>query len=652
MSSESSINHEFIKKLSDLIETNLSNENFGVKELAQAAGMNYFLLNRRLHSILNKNTSQFIRETRLQFAKEMLEQEEITAAEAAYKTGFGSPAYFNRCFHEYFGYPPGESKKRGFSQKEEYINKPFLNGQTEETISTNFQEQPARKKLSRKGIFIVAAGTLILCVLSWFFLNPLLKNSELRLKPEEKSIAVLPFKNLSDEKGNEWFASGVAENIQNTLTKIQEIKVVTSEPFKELNEKTLNIQKIAKRLGVCFILTGSVQRSDDRILIIVQLSDAKHDQIVWSDKYEREVSDIFLIQTEISKKVVAALQTVISVKEKKQIEKIPTRNMNAYSQYSKGRYLLNLRRKGDIKIIVDYFENAIAADPDYAEAYASLAETYWLYTLWRYYPRPEGFIRAKEFALKALQLDSNLAETHTVMGCLLSTEWKWEEARKEFELAIKLNPNSATARQYYSDFLETINQREEARVQIDIAKNLNPVSPMAYYRSASLYLYEKKYKDALNECHKVVELDPRNTSVYWRYFNIYLQMGDELRAVEALQKAYSMYPEDEKYVPLIKEVFDKDGMKGVLQLEIEYNLKDTVNGSLGIALYYMRLGEKEKALDYLVLTFKLRYPHLPSNMYADLFKSLRNEPRFQALLDSMNLTPYQTEEVNPRVLNK
>jgi tetratricopeptide (TPR) repeat protein len=129
-------------------------------------------------------------------------------------------------------------------------------------------------------------------------------------------------------------------------------------------------------------------------------------------------------------------------------------------------------------------------------------------------------------------------------------------------------------------------------------------------------------------------------------------MGDEMKALESLQKAHSIFPEDEKYVPVIKEVFDKDGIKGVLQWEIEYDLKDTVNGSLGIANNYMMLGEKEKALDYLEMTFNVRYPHLPSEMYSVRFKSLRNEPRFQALLDSMNLTPYQATEINSTVLKK
>ncbi|WP_372948869.1 helix-turn-helix domain-containing protein [Mariniphaga sp.] len=615
--------------------------------MAKAAGMNYFQLNRKLHSNLNKNTSQYIREIRLERAKEILEKEEITAAEVAYKTGFGSPAYFSRCFHEYFGYPPGETKSR------KNIDSELKNEFNKHSVEA---ENPVQKKPARKIVVYAAGGILFLLMVYLLFNNLSFQNFSLlpakQLTSEEKSIAVLPFKNLSNDPNNQYFADGVMEDIMNHLYQIGEIRLISRTSVEQFRRNTNSTPEIAKKLGVNFILEGSVLQYEGKVRVMVKLIDARLDKYILTEQYDRDFEDIFNIQSDIAKLVASQLQTVLSNKEIERIEKIPTRNMEAYSNYSKGRYLLNLRREGDIKIIVDCFEKAIAADPHFAEAYANLAETYWLYTNWRFYPRPEGFIKAEEFALKALQLDSNLAETHTIMGCLLCTDYKWEEARKEFEHAIRLNPNSATARQYYSDFLEIINQRQEARAQIEIAKNLNPVSPMAYYRSANLYLHEEKYKDALDECDKVVELDPRNTSIYWRYFNIYLQMGDEPKAVEALQKAHSLYPEDESYVPLIKEVYNKDGMKGVLQFEIELNLKDPVNVSQGIAINYMRLGEKEKALDYLEMTYKLRYLHLPSNMYSPVFKNLINEPRFQALLDSMNLIPYQATEINSIVLKK
>ncbi len=654
MEAESSVKKEFIKKLRDLVEANISNENFGVKELAQAAGMNYFHLNRRLHSILNKNTSQFIRETRLERAKEMLEHEEITASEVAYKVGFGSPAYFNRCFHEYFGYAPGEIKKRTLGKNKENNDESFPADKEEEEEANLQEKQPPVKKRKRKLVILAAIGVLILVSMSVFYFSAFFRNSNTRLNPEDKSIAVLPFKNLSDDQNKQYFADGMMEEILDHLNQIGEISVISRTSVEQFRESTISAAEIAKKLGVNFILEGSVMQSGGKVRIMIKLIDARLDRYIFTEQYDRELSDIFKIQSDIAKQVSSALQVVISNKIIKRIEKIHTTNMEAYSYYLKGLYFLNRRSFNDFEKIKDNFGKAIAIDTGYAQAYAAIADAYYDYTRWKVNPRPEGYVISKEFALKALKLDNNLAEAHATIGAILAwNEWKWEEAIKECELALELNPNSANGHENYAEILNVMLRNKEARENIDIAAKLNPTSSSIYLKSANFYLAEGKCKEGLNDCQKIVELNPPDFySVYYAYFELYSCLGNELKAVESLQKAFSFFPEDSIYISKIKEAYNKSGMNGLLKVWIDEEMENTEWGIFGAANKYAVLGEKEKALDCLEKAFKVRIPGLPNINYDPRFDNIRHEPRFRALLDSMNLTPYQTAEVNTSVIKK
>ena len=283
-----------------------------------------------------------------------------------------------------------------------------------------------------------------------------------------------------------------------------------------------------------------------------------------------------------------------------------------------------------------------------------MADAYYIYTYGKIYPRPEGYYKSKEFALKALKLDNNLAEAHAIIGAILAwNEWKWEDAEKEFKLAIGLNPNSATAHQYYAELLNVMNRNKEAREHIDIAAELSPTSTSIYLQSANYYLAEGRCKDGLNDCQKIMELNPpKFFSVYYACFELYKCLGDELKAVESLQKAFSFFPEDSIYISKIKEAYDLSGMVGLLKCWIEQEQEDTEWGMVGASQKYAILGEKKKALDFLEKAYKMRIPGLPSVNYDSRFDNIRQEPRFQALLDSMNLKPYQTKEATYAGLKK
>ena len=635
----------FIQKLTEIIHANLANENFGVSELALASGMTRSTIYHKLFAISGKSTTQFIREVRLQRAMEMLQKESITASEVAYQVGFASPTYFSSCFHEYYGYPPGEVLKNGKREPNE-----DQDTRAPELIVTEAVVVPERIKKSKRHLLFIY-GTIIILIfmgLAWLLNFTVYQNLKIftfsRLKSSDKSIAVLPFKNLSSDEENRFFAEGVTKDILYNLIQISEIKVINN-PAEELEENPLNLKRMADELNVRFFLSGSVQKLGEQILVMAQLTDFTKKQVIWFEKYPRKLSDIFQIQSEIASQVAKNLQSFIAKKEKEQIEKMPTNNMEAHAYYVMGRYLLDRRgwRETEISKYITPFKNAIAADPEYAEAYAGLADVYLTFTRTGSYPRPEGFIKAKENVLKALDLNSSLAEAHTILGVILyRSEWKWEDARKELEHAIDLNPNYGQAHRYYAELMEILRHRELARFHGFKAAELDPISPYMILWKADILAGESNFNEAREEYNKFIELYPENPSGYWYLYDFYIKTGDELKAVESLQKVCLFYPEDKPYVDTIKMFYDKYGIKELEKWLNEYYIKyDDKESWKAIVLYYNKIGEKEKALEWLEKTFKWQDPYLPEmNSWSEL-DNLRNEPRFQALLEKMRLTAYQ-----------
>ena len=634
---------DLIRKLTEIILANLSNENFGVSELAKETGMNYFSLNRKLRSIVKKTTSQFINEVRLQRAKEILEQEDITAAEVGYRVGYSSPAYFSRCFNEYFGYPPGEIKKRGVSELEEIQGQSSLKSKTEDKVMKDLDDQPQYKvKFRRKGIILVAITTLFLTILSIFYFFPLINSSKPPLYPPDKSIAILPFKNLSKEADYLYFAEGVTESVLNNLMYIEKIKVISLITTEIDQPESHNASEIIKRTGANYILSGSAQYNNGRFRIMVQLTDARNKVQIGFDPMEGEMTDIFKVQSDIAKKIANKLQSVLSQKEIKLISKIPTKNTKAWTSYLKGRYFLNRREIGNS---VECFQQAIAADPNFAEAYAGLGEAFFQGTKVKIFPRDEGYSKSKDYIKQALELDSNLVDAYATLGALLCfDEWKWEAAREEYQKAILLNPNCAAAHQNYGELLLILREFKDARAHLTLAKELEPISSLILNLSAHCFVNEGKFPEALEECRQITELNPGFLGAPWLSFNIYIRTGEELKAIDTIEKALSILEWDKKYAVQVKGVYQRSGMTGLYNLLVEYESENLESGIMGLAKLYIWLGDKNKALGYLekAMAMEKRYPGLPGINCDMDFEKLRDEPRFQALLKKMGLSAYQT----------
>lgn len=287
-------------------------------------------------------------------------------------------------------------------------------------------------------------------------------------------------------------------NILNNLMYIDKLKVISLISAEIDGPGNQSSSDIVKRTEANYILSGSIQYDSGKFLILVQLTEAKKNLQIWSGKMEGEMSDIFKVQSDIARRIASELSAVLSQKEIKQINRIPTRSMEAYSYFLKGHYFLNRRNNNES---IEYFNKAIATDPYYAEAYAGLGDAIFLFTKGMWSPRPKGYMEAKKQIIRALELDNNLAEARATLGALLAFgEWKWEEAKIELDEAIRLNPNCLTAHQYYGELLLILRQFKEARIHLNIASGLEPTSSIILILSAGCYTSEGKFPEALEDC--------------------------------------------------------------------------------------------------------------------------------------------------------
>ncbi len=498
----------------------------------------------------------------------------------------------------------------------------------------------APKKNLRSKIIIGLIILLSLVTVGLFIFPKLFKPSETL----EKSVAVLPFVNLSNDPEQEYFSDGVVEAILNHLFKVGDLKVISSTSTKRYKNTKLPIKEIARELGVSSILEGSVQKIGNNVRITTQLIDAKTDTHLWSEIYDKDISDIFVIQSEVAQNVAMELKAKLTSEEKEQIEKNYTNNTEAYNLYLQGRYFWYRRTKEDLKRSVEYFEKAISTDPNYALAYAGLADAYFIQAYWGWLPWDEGTTKSKELTIKALNIDKNLAEAHTVLGAILNyKEWKWEEAQKELQLAVKLNPTFVTAHHYYSELLDILGENDKARTHINLALEIDPFLPVLHALSSVYYYREGKFKESLDECFVLQELDPEysNRAVFWRKFYIYVKQKEDLKAIESLQKALYVDTLNIENANFIRDIYGKEGMNGLLKWLIEHELKNSQPSYLTLARIYNMLGNKDAVLDCLEKAFENPPPGIARINNDPDFDNLRSEQRFQELILKMGLSGYQ-----------
>lgn len=648
----------FIKRLTEIILANLGNEQFGVEELVHQMGMGRTTLHRKLKTYTKLSLSQFIREVRLRKAYEMLQQNLGTVSEISYKVGFGSPTYFDKCFHEYYGYPPGDVKKIEAGIKSPVTDKPDLLHNLENRPGKTKNRPASAWSLKHRTTLITSFGIIAGLLMIWIVYSVIFKNTDASpVSPDdsiEKSIAVLPFYNLSEEVGDQYFADGIAVDIRDHLSRIRGLRVISGTTSEYFRGSSMTIPEIADKLKVSYVLEGSSRISGNRTRVSVKLVDAKHDRQLLSETFDREVGDIFTIQSEISQKVTDLLEVALSTAEIEHMEKTPTENVEAHILYMKGRYFWNLRTKESLSTSLGYFEKSIEADPGYALAYAGLALTYYTLALDNNIPTAEGFQKAKELVQKALEIDQSLAEAHTILGGVYARgEWQWEKARKEYLLAIKLNPKFSTSYYYYVELLDILGENEEARRQINIALELDPFSRSINYKNMINYYNQGQFREALNAWNEYNERRLAWFNPYQYYFYIYMYLGEDSLAYHAFYNSLLADNFEKIYTDTVQKIYDGSGITGIF--EWMYNrrqneLNNDQNAEISntnlyfyIAKWLAVLGKNEKSLDWLEKAMQEKCVYLPYIYNSWDFKNLRNESRFRAILRQMNFPEYKSQ---------
>lgn len=420
------MNREFIHRLTENVEQNLANENFGPEELADKIGMSHSGLHRKLKEISNQSISQFIREIRLNKAKDLLLKEEITVSEIAYKVGFGSSTYFNKCFHEYFGVAPGEFKKQELEKK--------LESEPENLLS--------KKKIQRVFLFVVAPILIIASV--FLFLKEKYSFFKKEL-PIEKSMALLPVNYLGDPEFK-YQAEGTWEEIKNNLAQIKDLRVLDRSSVEPYRFSTKTEKEIGKKLNVGALLKITFQRENENIVLFVNLINASDGTILFSEKYPGTGVGIFSMQSKIAQTIASELHAQLTPEEKQRIEKIPTISLTAYDFYQKGREELwefeadNSKREA-LENAEKHFQKALDYDSLFALAYTGLAQVYRDKNYYKEY-FTEDFLDSVIFLTnRAVELDNQLAEAYNLRGIYYFDKGNFEQALKELDTALKYNPN-------------------------------------------------------------------------------------------------------------------------------------------------------------------------------------------------------------------
>ena len=460
-------------------------------------------------------------------------------------------------------------------------------------------------------------------------------------KAPDKSIAVLPFENLSEDKANAYFAEGMQDEILARLSKIADLKVISRTSTEKYKSAPDNLREIAKQLGVGNVLEGSVQKSGGSVRVNVQLINALNDAHLWGDIYERKLTDIFAVESDIAKTIADTLQVKLTGAEKEMIAAEPTSDLTAYDLYLKGRLLWSKRGGENLRQAIAFYEQAIALDPNYALAYAGLAEAYVLLPFYTATAPLEAFPKGKAAALKALQLNDRLAEAHTALAYLLYLgDMDMAGSTAEFERAIALNPNYATAHQWYQNGTTTAFGRfDQAIAEGKRAIELDPLSPVINTDLGYTLINARRYDEAIVQLRKTLEIDP---TFYYAHYSLGMALqlkGDLPNAIAEYTKAQRLTDNNLLARVLLAVTKAQSGDKNAavqMLAELEELSQNRYVSAYSRALLYLSLKNPEEAIRWLEKGITDHEGRPLTWIKVDpLLDPLRGDPRFEALVQKV-----------------
>ncbi|GET26010.1 helix-turn-helix domain-containing protein [Prolixibacter sp. NT017] len=525
---------DFIEKAEAVILENISNEQFGVSELADAMSMSRSSLLRKIKAHTKLSANQFIRQVRLTKGMEMLRQTTSTVAEISYQVGFGNTSYFIKCFREQYGYSPGEVRKGTVADE-------------------NLSEQTTF--LNRYRWHLISAVALIV-----IFGSVLLFGKKRTVSAEnkmDKSIAVLPFKNESSDTLNLYFVNGLRESVLNNLQKIGDLRVISRTSAEKYRDTDKGIPEIADELNVKYLVEGSGQRVGNQVLLNVQLIKASTDQPVWGEQYNREVKDVFALQNEVARKIADAINAKIRPSEMDQIEKKPTGDLLAYDYYLKALIPYNTRTKEGLAEAISLLKKAIGQDSQFALAYAYMAFSYYYTDL--YQKQKQYTEQINNNADKALLYDPKSAESLMAKALYYMQVKEYRLAVPYLEKALEYNPNSSPVVQmlstlYASDIPNTTKYLTYALkgIQLDIAAYDSITKSYIYLNLSNALIQNGFVEEATTYINKSLDYNPGN--YYSPMLQAYIQYAKDGNIKQTQKRLTKEWNKDTTRLDILQEV--------------------------------------------------------------------------------------------------
>jgi TolB-like protein/DNA-binding winged helix-turn-helix (wHTH) protein/Tfp pilus assembly protein PilF len=488
----------------------------------------------------------------------------------------------------------------------------------------------------RKGVALTLAVLLIVIASSVYLFN-----FASGKKTEIHSIAILPFTNVGADPDAEYLSDGLTESLINSLSKLSNLHVTARTTVFSFKGRSVDPRQAGHELGVDAVLTGRVTQRGDTLTIQADLISVADGSQLWGEQYPRKLSDILTVQGEIAREISAKMRLRLTGEEEQLLTERYTENVEAYQLYLQGRYFWNKVTEEALKKSEGYFKQAIEKDPNYAMAYAGLADTYVLSSFIAMASPAESYGKAKLAATKALEIDNKLGDAHATLALILTWyEWNWLAGEAEFKRALELSPNSATAHQGYGRALTIVGRFDEALVELRRAHDLDPLSIIIDADLESVFLFSRRYDDSISQNRKILDMESRFVFAYIDLSTALEQTGKPQEAIAELQKALSLEKENPFVLSLVGFDYARMGAiekaQHIIKQLTELSRRKYVSPML-IARVYAGLGNRDQAFESLEQGFQGRDYNMSYLRVDQTFDSLRSDPRFSVLVRRIGL---------------
>jgi TolB-like protein/AraC-like DNA-binding protein/Tfp pilus assembly protein PilF len=612
----------FLKKVTEAVLHNLENEQFGVAELSDAVAISRFQLHRKLKVLKGKSVSQFIREIRLAEAMKMLQANTATASEIGYKVGFTSPSYFNKCFRDYYGFAPGELKKR-------QAPAPEIQDITNENIEV--PPVPIERKLKntgvRKGLMIFGSVVILALVVAYVFVNT---------SHDQLSIAILPFDDLTGYADQSYFVDGMHDALIGELGQVSALRVISRTSTMRYQKSNMLISDIARELGVDMIVEGSIYGTGDSVRIQLQLIDAfPKERHVWAKEYHENIQHALAMHSTVVRDIAKEIKVTLTPEEEARITSAREVNPEAYRAYLSSMYYINQFTTESIEKGMSTLLDAVRKEPGDPLLWAGLALGY--NTLGHSSsPPPDAYTNAKAAANKALELDNTLAQTHLALAMIaLYQDWDWATAEKRFRNALNLNPNLSEAHSNYAWLKMLSGELDEMVKHARKAAELDPFSSTNVAYLAGELWWIDRLDEALVEIEKAITIMPNYGFAFFVKSGILSSALNHDEAINAAKLASETSSDWDWTLAVSYAAAGKTNEARLLadKIKIEPSAIDT----WGLAEIYARLGDRDEAFYWLEECYKRRFSWMPWIAWNPGYDALHDDPRFNDLLKRMGL---------------